>query len=115
MRSTRGDTRVLHVGTLTPVKDQRTLMAIGRKMDEVDPHKRGRPLRGDFMGYRRVKAAGRYRIIFRVEIPPAIVRVIAVGIRQAGSRQDVYQVARKRIRNSPYAEGLEEDKLSYEP
>lgn len=98
---------------LKNIKDKSALRGIGKKIDTLraDADLHGKPLSGEFVGLRSMPAAGRYRIIYRVERfeEPLIgnlaadsvsgkdemivgrVEVIAAGIRREGSRDDVYE------------------------
>ena len=51
----------------------------------------------ELTGYRRVRAAGRYRIIYRVERNPRAVYIFVVGIRRDRSKHDVYRVAYRMV------------------
>jgi mRNA interferase RelE/StbE len=64
-----------------------------------EPELQGKPLGDDLKGYRSVRAVGqRYRIIYRVERSVVTVAVVAAGIRKAGSREDIYEVARRLLK-----------------
>ncbi|MFN2385068.1 MAG: type II toxin-antitoxin system RelE/ParE family toxin [Thermoanaerobaculia bacterium] len=58
----------------------------------------GKPLAEDLIGFRGLRAVGqRYRIIYSVD--PDIVHVWAVGgLRREGSRSDIYELARRLLR-----------------
>ena len=59
----------------------------------------GKPLTGELAGYRAVRAVGqRYRIIYRVERGLITVLVVAVGRRREGDRKDIYELARRLLR-----------------
>jgi mRNA interferase RelE/StbE len=59
----------------------------------------GKPLMGELAGYRAVRAVGqRYRIIYRVERGLITVLVVAVGRRKEGDRKDIYELARRLLR-----------------
>lgn len=60
----------------------------------IEPQQQGRPLSGDLAGYRRIRT-GRLRIIFRVDQKKATVYIIAVGLRRAGDKADIYQITKK--------------------
>ena len=65
---------------------------------ENEPAKQGDPLRADLAGSREIKVVKkRYRIIFDVDEDAGVVYIKGVGIRKAGSRQDVYFQAKKRL------------------
>jgi len=72
---------------------------IAAKIDglERDPSSQGRPLVDALTGFRRVAAAGRYRVVFHVddrnEDDTHVVTVVAVGIRKDGDKSDVYAIA----------------------
>ena len=64
-----------------------------------DPESQGKPLTGELLGYRSLRAVGqRYRIIYRVERTRILVLIVVVGIRKEGDRADVYRLAQKLIR-----------------
>ena len=55
--------------------------------------------RGELAGLRSLRSSGqRYRIICRVERSRVLVLIVAVGIREQGSRRDVYELAQKLLR-----------------
>lgn len=86
---------------LREIADTRIQGKIRDRIDELvhDPEKQGKPLLGELIGYRAVRAVGqRYRIIYRVERSTIVVLVVALGIRREGSRSDVYDLARKLLR-----------------
>jgi mRNA interferase RelE/StbE len=60
-----------------------------------DPSKQGKPLLGDLVGFRSIRATGqRYRIVYRVDGDEVIVAAVAVGLGK-GDKHDVYALARK--------------------
>ncbi len=64
-----------------------------------DPEKQGKPMTDELTGFRSVCAVGqRYRIVYRVRREEGIVEVAFLGIRNEGSKQDVYTLAAKLIR-----------------
>ena len=64
-----------------------------------DPEQQGKPLVGELAGFRSVRAVGqRHRIIDRVERKEVIVLIVAVGRRQAGATNDIYELARKLLK-----------------
>jgi mRNA interferase RelE/StbE len=66
---------------------------------ENEPNKQGSPLLFEFDGYRNVRVEKeRDRIIYRVDDDETIVIVAAVGIRIDGDRDDIYEVARRLLR-----------------
>ena len=64
-----------------------------------DPEKQGKPMTDELTGYRSVRAVGqRYRIVYRVLREKGAIEVAFLGIRNEGSKQDVYTLAAKLIR-----------------
>jgi len=59
---------------------------------EGDPEKQGKPLTGEFEGLRRLRFS-RYRMIYSVDSRRSRVVVVALGLRKAGSRTDIYALA----------------------
>lgn len=83
------------------ITDQRVRDLIVKRIDDLkeDPEKQGKPLLGELLGYRSLRAAGqRYRIIYQVVKDKVIVYIAAVGIRNEGSASDIYNLAKKLIR-----------------
>ena len=86
---------------LESLRDRRVRETIEKRIDALaeDPEKQGSALLGELSGYRSIRAVGqRYRVIYRVEHDRVIVLVVAVGIRRAGTRSDIYELARKLFR-----------------
>jgi mRNA interferase RelE/StbE len=64
-----------------------------------EPEKQGKPLTEDLSGFRSLRAVGqRYRIIYKIERQRVVVTIVALGIRKAGDRRDIYELAKKLIR-----------------
>ena len=85
---------------IAAIKDRRIQEKIGERIDGLahHPDQQGKPLIGEFAGYRSLRAVGqRYRIIYRIEKGKVIVSVIAIGIRKEGARDDIYELAKKLI------------------
>jgi mRNA interferase RelE/StbE len=60
------------------------------------PEMQGKPLGGDLAGLRSVRAVGqRYRIVYELFPENQEVWVVTVGIRKAGSRDDVYELTKR--------------------
>ncbi len=60
--------------------------------------------------YRSIRAVGpRYRIIYRIGNEEVLVIVVAIGRRQEGDRQDVYQIAQKLVSTFELDEYLKEE------
>ena len=86
---------------LQAVQDRRVRGVIAQRIDSLahEPDKQGRALHGELAGYRSVRAVGqRYRIIYRVDQKRVEVVVIALGLRNEGSRRDIYSLAQRLIR-----------------
>ena len=72
-----------------------------RKIEQLgdNPAQMGKPLVGPLKEYRSVRAAGqRYRIIYRIEEKQVVVIVVAVGIRKAGDKKDIYELMKKLVK-----------------
>ena len=86
---------------LGAIQDRRVQEKIRERIEHLreDPEKQGKPLGGELEGLRTVRAVGqRYRILYRIQQDLVIVVIVAVGIRQEGSKRDVYALARKLVR-----------------
>jgi len=89
------------VKMLKSIKDRRIRSIICKKIDELDrhPESQGKPLVGELKTLRSVRVAGqRYRIIYRLEKEKIVVLVVALGIRKEGSKKDIFELAKKLIR-----------------
>lgn len=83
---------------LNSVTDRRERAKLVEKIDGLaeEPEKQGKPLVAELAGFRSVRAVGqRYRIVYQVKEQQVTVHVVAVGRRQAGSKRDIYALARK--------------------
>lgn len=86
---------------LGAISDRRVQEKIKEAIDDLaqDPEKRGKPLIGDLTGYRCIRAVGqRHRIIYSVGRNRVLVLVIALGLRKEGSKKDIYELAKKLIK-----------------
>lgn len=86
---------------LADLPDRRIQEQIRDRIDCLahDPELQGKPLTGEFLGYRSLRAAGqRYRVLYRVERAARVVSVVAIGLRKEGDRRDVYALARRLLR-----------------
>ncbi len=86
---------------LESISDRRVQTQIIRRSEQLanEPEKQGRPLRGDLVGYRSVRAVGqRYRIVYQIDEVQVKVIIIATGIRREGDRRDVYALAQRLVR-----------------
>ena len=83
------------------IEDKRVRRLIVDRADSLsrDPEKQGKPLTGELTGCRSLRAVGqRDRIIYRVDGRRIVVLVVAVGRRKEGDRSDIYELARKLVR-----------------
>jgi len=86
---------------LSAIQDTRVRESISRRINalEHEPDKQGKLLSGELTGYRSIRAVGqRYRILYKLEAEQVIVVVVALGIRKAGDKKDVYELAKKLAR-----------------
>ena len=60
-----------------------------------EPNKQDKMLLKDLSGFRSIHAAGRYRIIYKVDKQTVIVYILAAGIRKQGDKKDIYKIAKK--------------------
>ena len=89
------------LGMVEAIPDKRTRAQIFARVGELAraPEQLGKPLTGELSGDRSVRAIGqRYRILYRVERREVTVLVVAVGRRKQGDRADVYDLARRLLR-----------------
>ena len=83
------------------VPDQRIRRLISQRADQLaeSPEQQGKPLLGELAGLRSVRAVGqRYRIIYRVARREVIVLIVAIGRRKRADRSDIYELAKKLLR-----------------
>ena|SRR5437762_14249847 len=86
---------------LAAIRDTRIRESISRRINalENNPEGQGKPLAAELAGYRSIRAVGqRYRILYKLEEERIIVLVVALGIRKAGDKKDVYELAKKLAR-----------------
>ena len=60
-----------------------------------EPDKQSKMLVKDLSGFRSIHAAGRYRIIYKVDKQTVIIYILAAGIRKQGDKKDIYKIAKK--------------------
>ena len=60
-----------------------------------EPDKQGKMLVKDLSGFRSIHAAGKYRIIYKVDKQTVIIYILAAGIRKQGDKKDIYKIAKK--------------------
>lgn len=83
------------------IPDQRNKRLIVQRADQLarSPEQEGKPLIGDLTGFRSVHALGqRCPIVYRVERREVTVLIVAVGRRRSGDKSDIYELARKLLR-----------------
>ena len=88
------ETCISLINKLSDKKIQRTILDRIEQLSE-EPAKQGKNLVQDLSGFRSVHAAGRYRIIYKIDKKTVIVYVLAAGIRKEGDKKDVYKIAKK--------------------
>lgn len=82
------------INKLSDKKIQRTILDRIEQLSE-EPDKQGKNLVQDLSGFRSVHAAGRYRIIYKIDKKTVIVYVLAAGMRKEGGKKDIYKIAKK--------------------
>jgi mRNA interferase RelE/StbE len=75
-------------------KIQHSILNRIKKLSD-EPDKQGKKLVKDLSGFRSVHAAGRYRIIYKIDKKTVIIYVLAAGIRKEGDKKDIYKIAKK--------------------
>ena len=83
--------------TISPAQQKIILKAIEKKLS-LDPQNYGKPLRGEFSGYWRLRVED-YRVIYRVVKEEILVLVVKVGIRKDDR---VYQEFFSRLKKLNY-------------
>ena len=82
------------IGRIPDKKIQRSILDRIQKLSD-EPEKQGKRLVKDLSGFYSAHAAGRYRIIYKIEKRTVIVYVLAAGIRKEGDKKDIYKIAKK--------------------
>jgi len=83
------------------IPDHRIRRLIRQRTDQLAklPEQQGKPLIGELAGFRSVRTVGqRYRIVYRVERREIVVVIVAVGRRKSGDKGDIYELAKKLLR-----------------
>ncbi len=96
---------------LKGTNDARVRAIIAARIDQLteDPEKQGKPLTGDLIGYRSVRAVGqRYRIIYQVQESRVVVAIVALGLRKEGNRKDIFALAQRLFQQGLLNPSLEE-------
>ena len=81
------------------IPDKKIRRTILNRIEELsdEPDKQGKMLVKDLSGFRSIHAAGRYRIIYKVDKQTVIIYILAAGIRKQGDKKDIYKIAKKLI------------------
>jgi mRNA interferase RelE/StbE len=88
------DTCLTLIGKIPDKRIQREILNRIRKLSH-QPDKQGKKLVKDLSGFRSVHAAGRYRIIYKIDKQTVIIYILAAGIRKEGDKKDIYKIAKK--------------------
>ena len=88
------DTCLALIEKIPDKKIRRTILKRIEGLSE-EPDKQGKMLVKDLSGFRSIYAAGRYRIIYKVDKQTVIIYILAAGIRKQGDKKDIYNIARK--------------------
>jgi len=88
------DTCLTLIGKIPDKRIQREILNRIRKLSH-EPDKQGKKLVKDLSGFRSVHAAGRYRIIYKIDKQTVIIYIMAAGIRKEGDKKDIYKIAKK--------------------
>ena len=88
------DTCLRLIEKIPDKKIQRSILDRIKKLSD-EPENQGKKLVKDLAGFRSVHAAGRYRIIYKIEKRTVIIYVLAAGIRKEGDKKDIYKIAKK--------------------
>jgi mRNA interferase RelE/StbE len=86
---------------LAAITDRRTQQAVAQAISRLDhePEQQGKALVGELAGFRSLRAAGqRYRVIYKAERAQVVVYVVALGLRKEGDKRDIYELAKKLLR-----------------
>jgi len=88
------DTCLALIEKIPDKKIRRTILKRIEGLSE-EPDKQGKMLLKDLSGFRSIHAAGRYRIIYKVDKQTVIIYILAAGIRKQGDKKDIYNIAKK--------------------
>ena len=88
------DTCLRLIGKIPDKKIQRSILDRIQKLSD-EPEKQGKKLVKDLSGFLSGHAAGRYRIIYKIDKRTVIIYVLAAGIRKEGDKKDIYKIAKK--------------------
>ena len=88
------DTCLRLIQRIPDKKIQRSILDRIQKLSD-EPEKQGKKLVRDLSGFRSVHAAGRYRVLYKIDKRTVIVYVLAAGIRKEDDKKDIYKIAKK--------------------
>ena len=80
------DTCLALIEKIPDKKIRRTILKRIEGLSE-EPDKQGKMLLKDLSGFRSIHAAGRYRIIYKVDKQTVIIYILAAGIRKQGDKK----------------------------
>jgi mRNA interferase RelE/StbE len=91
------DTCLALIKKIPDKKIQRTIL---NRIEELsdEPDKQGKRLVKELSGFRSIHAAGRYRIIYKVDKQTVSIYILAAGIRKQGDKKDIYKITRKLLK-----------------
>ena len=88
--------------SLEEIGNKKILEEVSKVIDglEVDPGNQGKELMEPFVEVRSIGASrNRYRVLYKVNVPERLVSVLLVGKRRPGGDEDVYEVAKRLLKN----------------
>ena len=91
------DTCLALIEKIPDKKIQRTILNRIEGLSD-EPDKQGKMLVKELSGFRSVHAAGRYRVIYKVDKQTVIIYILAAGIRKQGDKKDIYKITRKLLK-----------------
>ena len=91
------DTCLSLLKKISDKKLQRTILMRIEGLSE-DPDKQGKMLTNELSGFRSIRAAGRYRVIYKTDKHMVIVYILAAGIRKQGDKKDIYKITKKLLK-----------------
>ena len=91
------DTCLALIEKIPDKKIQRTILNRIEGLSD-EPDKQGKMLVKELSGFRSVHAAGRYRVIYKVDKQTVIIYILAAGIRKQGDKNDIYKITRKLLK-----------------
>ena len=78
----------------------RSVILDALRIIHATPYREGTRLTDDMAGYRRLKK-GRHRVFYRVDEDLRLIRILFIGFRKEGDRNDAYRLFRKFIGGKP--------------